>query len=175
MKIGIIGPGEVEKYCKNAGLDVEKYKERVNKIAEIIARLKHDIVVTPDKGSTSELFAQAYKQTKGRKINVLVPLEDKEFGYSWVNKKIADEVISCKTWRNQPEAMCENSDLLVCIGWGGGTLCEMYYTRWMGKVRAIYVISELIDVKLPKSLEKGYKILEYVKLSDLEKKLKALK
>ena len=171
MKIGIIGPGEAGKYCKRAGLDKNKYEEVVRKLAIVIAKSGNEIVVTPDKGSTSELFSQLYLKQGGKKVYEVVPLDDNEFGYEWVNTDLGEN-INCGTWRNQPEKLCEESDVLVCIGWGGGTLSEIYYTRWFGKVKRVYVINELIDDKLPKSLDEAFKILEYINADELERKLK---
>ncbi len=174
MKIGIIGPGEVEKYCKRASIDVSEYMRIVKNLACSLADTDNEIVVTPDRGSTSELFAQEYLNNKGKKVYVIVPLDDTEFGYSWVNVDLGEN-INCGTWRNQPEKLCEECDILICVGWGGGTLTEIYYTRWFGKVKRVYIVKELIDGKLPKSLEATFKILEYIKAKDLEKKLKAKK
>ena len=172
MRIGIIGPGQIEEYCKKSGISKRKYESIVRGLAGVVARSGNQIMVTPDKGSTKELFAQEYKNSGGKKVNVIVPLDDTEFGHKWVNIDIGDKQINCGTWRNQPESICENSDLFICIGWGGGTMAEMYYTRWMGKVKKIYVINETIDSVLPVSLEKGLGIIEYTPASKLESKLK---
>jgi len=177
MRIGIIGPGEVEKYCKRANISKNKYHAIVKGLAESVARTDHHIIVTPDKGSTTEMFAKEYKLAGGHHVDVIVPLDDKEFGYKHVNTDLADKQINCGTWRNQPESMCEQSDLLVCIGWGGGTLAEMYYTRWFGNAKGIYVINDLIDTELPKSLNENFTNnnfngLEYIPASKLGSKLK---
>lgn len=171
MKIGIIGPGNVKNYCERAKIKEENYKKIIKQIALIIAKTNSEIVITPDKGATSELFAMEYSKSGGKKVYEIVPLDDKEFGYSWVNLDLGEH-INCGTWRNQPEALCENSELLICIGWGGGTLAEIYYTRWFGKIKKVYVIEELIDEKLPASLEKSLKTMEYIKANELMNKLK---
>jgi len=172
MRIGIIGPGEVGKYCERAKISKEHYEEVVARLAKSVADSGNEIIIAPDKGSTSELFAQNYLSSNGRKVLEIVPLDDKQFGYEWINTGLGQN-INCGTWRNQPETLCENSDVIICIGWGGGTLAEIYYTRWFGKVKRVYVVKELIDGKLPKSLEATFKILEYIKAGSLEKKLKA--
>jgi len=172
MKIGIIGPGEVDKYCKRAKINKDKYEKIVSGLAKVVADKGAEIVITPDKASTSELFGLKYKEQGGKKINVIAPLDDKEFGYSWVNTGIGNNTINCGTWRNQPENLCENSDLLICIGWGGGTLCEIYYTRWFGKIKKVYIINDLIDSKLPNSLDETFKIIEYIDSNQLKEKLK---
>lgn len=171
MRIGIIGPGEVEKYCERAKIDIDAYKKIIGNLASSAAESGHEIVVTPDKGSTTELFAKEYLKNKGKKVIEVVPLDDKEFGYEWVNTELGEN-INCGTWRNQPETLCENSDSLICIGWGGGTVAEIYYTRWFSKAKKVYVVEDIIDDKLPVSLEVSLKIVEYVKAAELEKRLK---
>jgi len=167
MRFGIIGPGDMTKYCKNAKLNKKKYAENVSMLARF---LLGEIIITPDTGSVPEFFANEFK--RHGKISVVAPLDDKEFGHDYVNKAIADRVINCGTWRNQPEVLCEHSDILIVIGWAGGVMAEMYYTKWFGKVKKIYVVQEMIDSKLPKSLNLAFKIVEYIKLKELLKKIK---
>ncbi|MBI5148575.1 hypothetical protein HZA33_02760 [Candidatus Pacearchaeota archaeon] len=168
MRVGIIGPGDVTRYSKEIGISREKYGGIIKKLVQILIRSGSEIVVTPDKGSCSELVALEYKKAGGKKVYIVAPLDDKEFGYEWINLGVGDKTINCGIWRNQPENFCENSGLLICIGWGGGTLVEIYYTRWFGKIKKIYVIEELIDSKLPESLLKSFKIIEYISINNLK-------
>ena len=103
MKIGIIGPSKL------------KEKQKILKIAKIIAKSGNEVVLTPDKGSTSEYFAKEYIKNNGKKIYSVLPLDDKERGYSWVNTDLGEKV-NCGTWRNQLEKLDEETDALVSIG-----------------------------------------------------------
>ena len=87
MRIGILGPS---KSVRNKAI--------ISKLAKIVADSKYEIVVCADKDSSTEFFAKEYIKNKGKKIYSIVPLDDKEFGYSWVNTKLG-EVINCGTWR----------------------------------------------------------------------------
>lgn len=156
MKIGIIGPSKL----KEEGL--------VSRVAEIISKLNRKVVLVPDKGSTSEFFAKKYLEFGGKKVYSLIPLEDKEFGYSWVNQDIGEKV-NCGTWRNQPEKLNEESDALVSLGYSAGGLIEICYSKWVKK-KPVYIIKEFISEKLPEELE-GSLDLKYVSIEELEKVL----
>jgi len=161
MKIGIIGPSKLKK------------KNEISKIAKIIAQSGHEVVLTPDKGSTSEFFGLEYIKNKGKKVYSVLPLDDKEFGYFWVNTDLGEQV-NCKTWRNQPEKLDEESDVLVSLGHAVGGIIEMCYTKWFrdkDKKTPIYVIIDIDNEKLPNVMEKELDI-HYISIDELEGKLK---
>lgn len=172
MRIGIIGPGDVGKYCEMIGLNPKEYKQKLEKLANKIAELNYEVVICADKGSTSEKFAQLYKIHKGKKIIGIVPQDDKEFGISWLNLDILDEKDNCGTWRNQPERLAELSDLLISIGWASGVVAEIYAAGWFSKSEKVYVIDDFISQRLPKELDASFKKIEYLSLSKLLKFLK---
>lgn len=159
MKVGIIGPSKLKDFYN------------VNQIAKIIASLKHEVVLTPDKGSSSEYFAKEYLNAGGRKVYEIVPLDDKEFGYSWINLEFGEK-INCGTWRNQPEKLNEECDVLLCLGYSAGGLAEMAYTKWFPKGKAkkpIYIVEEMVSAKLPSEIDLD---LRYLSIAELEKVLK---
>ena len=160
MRIGIIGPSKVssiEEITKQA-------KQIVAILATKLAKEGYEIVITPDKGSVSELFAQEYIKNKGKKVYTVLPLDDKEFGLSWMNTKIGEH-INCGIWRNQPEKLNEETDALLNLGYSVGGLAEIAYTKWL-KPKPVYVITELISAKLPKELNRSLdlKYVSYKKL-----------
>ncbi len=157
MRLGIIGPSKLRE------------KEKIKRVAELIARLGHEIIITPDKGSASEYFAQVYKANNGKKIYEVIPLDDKEFGYAFMNTSLG-EIINCKTWRNQPEKLNEECKALLCIGYAVGVLAEIAYTKWF-KPKPVYIIKELISTKLPEEINKSLDI-RYVSIDELGKLLK---
>ena len=154
MKIGIICPSKL------------RDKELVSKVAKILK--DYEVVLTPDKGSVSEFFAKEYLKFDGKKVIEIVPLEDKEFGYSWVNVDLG-EIINCFTWRNQPEKLNEECDVLVCLGYSTGGLIEICYSKWFRK-KPVYILKEFIDTSLPKELESSLD-LHYINIEELEKVL----
>lgn len=156
MRIGIIGPSKLRE------------KELIFSVAKIIADSGHEVILVSDKDSSSEFFALEYLKTGGKKVYSLIPLEDKEFGFSWVNQEIG-EVINCGTWRNQPEKLNEECDVLISLGYSAGGLIEICYSKWFGK-KPVYILDEFIDSKLPKELEKSLD-LHYIGLGELKEKL----
>ncbi len=165
MRIGIIGPSKLE-YLNEIN---KNYETILKGIAEKIADSDNEIVVVPDKGSVSEFFGKEYIKNKGKKIYEVVPLDDKEFGLSWLNLDLGEH-INCGTWRNQPEKLNEETDILLCVGYAVGVLAEIAYTKWF-KPKPVYIIKELISGKLPKEVEKSID-LRYVSYKDIGKFLK---
>jgi len=156
MKIGIIGPSKL------------KDKEKVREIAKIVAQSGNGVFLTPDKGSSSEYFALEYKKAGGGKIYSVIPIRDKEFGVSHVNLDLGEH-IDCKTWRNQPEKLDEETDILVSIGHSIGGIIGIGYTKWF-KPKPVYIIKDIDSEKLPSIMEKKLDI-HYISISELEGKL----
>jgi hypothetical protein len=162
MKIGIVSPSKVisiKEICKNA-------EEIITILAKKLAEEGYEIVITPDKGSVSELFAQEYIKFNGKKVWEILPLEDTEFGYKeWVNTELG-EAINCKIWRNQPEKFNEETDSLLVLGYSVGGLFEIGYSKWL-KPKPIHIINELISTKLPEEINRSLKI-NYVSYKELK-------
>ena len=155
MKIGIIGPSKL------------RDEDYVLKVAEIVAESGHEVVLTPDKGSSSEFFANNYLDNNGKKIYSVIPQEDKEFGFSWINTKLGEN-INCGTWRNQPEKLNEETSALICIGYAAGVLAEIAYSKWFNK-KPIYIIKELVSCELPKEVKLD---IHYISINELGNILK---
>ncbi|MDD5192900.1 MAG: hypothetical protein PHH54_07400 [Candidatus Nanoarchaeia archaeon] len=147
MKIGVIGPSKLE-YLNEINKDNKKI---LINLAKEVADSGNEIVICPDKGSVSEFFGKEYIKSKGKKIYEVVPLDDKEFGLSWVNLDLGEN-INCGTWRNQPEKLNEETDILLCVGYAVGVLAEIAYAKWF-KPKQIYIIKELVSGKLPKEVD----------------------
>lgn len=165
MRIGIIGPSKLE-YLDEVNKDARGI---VSEIAGLVAKSSNEIIVVPDKGSSSEFFAQEYLRNKGKKVYEVIPLDDKEFGYSWINVDLGEH-INCGIWRNQPEKLNEECDVLLCIGYAVGVLAEIAYTKWF-KPKPVYIVKKLVTRKLPVEVEKSLN-LKYVSLSELKKLLR---
>lgn len=167
MRIGIVAPSKLN-YLQEIN---KNYKEILIELTKIVAKSENEIVVTPDKGSVSEYFAQEYIKNKGKKIWGILPLEDKEFGYGYVNINLGEK-INCGTWRNQPEKFNEETDILLVLGYAVGGLIEMMYSKWF-KSKPVYIVKELITAKLPNEINKSLD-LRYISFKDFGKELKRL-
>jgi len=164
MKIGIISPSKIV-YVEEIN---KKALEIIENISKEIADSGNEVVLTPDKGSVSEFFAKKYLENKGKKVFEIIPLDDKEFGYDWVNMDLGEN-INCNTWRNQPEKLNEESDVLLCLGYSVGGLIEMAYSKWFKK-KTVYIIKELISSELPKDSVRDLD-LKYISYKDIREVL----
>jgi len=161
MRIGIIGPSKL------------RNEKEISKIAKIIAESGNEVILTADKSSSSEYFALEYIKNKGKKIYSVLPLDDREFGYSWVNIDLGEK-INCGTWENQPERLDKESQVLVSIGHAVGGIIEMCYTKWFrnkDKKKPIYIITDMDNEKMPSVMEKELDI-HYISINQLKKILK---
>jgi hypothetical protein len=163
MKIAIIGPSKKE-YLKEFNPKPEEIIEEIVKIV-----LNDEIYLTPDRGSVSELFATRYLENGGTDLKPLIPLEDTEFGYDWVNPDLAENV-SCGNWRNQPENLNERTEVMICLGYSVGGMAEMAYSKWFGK-KTIFVIKELVSGEMPRDAIKDLDV-KYISYKDLKSALK---
>ena len=155
MRIGIIGPTKL-----NSLEEINKNAVKIIKgLSKLVAESGNEIVVTPDKGSVSEFFAKEYLNQGGKKVYCIVPLEDKEFGYGWLNLELGEN-INCKSWRNQPEKLNEETDMLLGLGYAEGVLIEIAYSKWF-KPKPVKIIRELVSEKLPEDSVKKIN-LEYI-------------
>ena len=158
MIIGIVGPNDI-KYLKNVNSSAEILL--VN-LAKILAKSKHEILLTPEKGSVLELIGKHYIQSKGKKIKEIVPLDD---DYDSHLNVTLGEIISCSKWENQPSIFNKNCELIICVGYGAMVLSEIGYSRYYNP-KKIYVIKELVTAEMPREVNESLEI-EYVSIKDL--------
>jgi hypothetical protein len=166
MKIGIIGPSDMSAWQKIVEITDETLNMVVDDIVESIIEFNHDIIIVPTKKSLPELVGAKYKDKGGEKLLGVIPLDDEEFGIEQIDEFFCDEIINCVTWRNQPEKLCEESDIIIALGFSPGTLIEIMQSKWFGKSKVL-IVEEFISSKLP--IESIQKLkLEYIKYDDLE-------
>ncbi len=165
MRIGIIGPSNPD-YLNEVN---PHYEEILGKISKMMVDLGHEIVVTPDKNSLSEYFAKKYLEAGGKKVYSILPLDDKEFGYDWVNTEIG-EPVNCFNWRNQPEKLNEETDALLVLGYAVGGLIEVGYSKWF-KPKTVYIVRDLVSSELPRELNRVLK-LKYINYPEISELLK---
>jgi hypothetical protein len=179
MRIGIIGPSKLS-YVEEINSESKKI------ISEISKALKDkEILIVPDKNSSAEFFAREYLRNNGKKVYSIIPLDDKEFGFPWLDLDLGEK-INCGTWRNQPEKFNEECDILLCIGYATGVLIEIAYSKWFGrkskistlsskdveqKKKKVYIVKELVSGELPKDSIRDLDI-EYISYKDVGEILK---
>ncbi|MBU1201138.1 MAG: hypothetical protein KJ583_01760 [Nanoarchaeota archaeon] len=170
MKIGIVGPLRIDKFCEVLKIEKVDYEHFIYKLSEYLASTGHELVITPDVGSVQEMLVRTYKDFYGKRVFGIVPLDDDEFGVKNLDLSLPDEVVDCKTWRNQPEKLCEESDILLVLGLSPGAMVEICYSKWF-KVKKVYIFEEFISGRLHLEIEKDV-FVEYINLSDLKDKIK---
>jgi len=156
MRIGIIGPSKFDSLKEING----RYEEIVIDIARKVANSGHEVMGVPDNGSLSEFFIKSYIDLGGCGAFSLIPMEDKEFGFGWVNQELG-EIVSCGSWRNQPEKLNEECDILLCLGYSVGVMAEIAYSKWFNRgdgKKIVYIVKELISDKLPSEIKNGVDI-----------------
>ena len=165
MKIGFLAPSKTEEFICRLGITSGFYKQSIAKIAKYLAG-KHEIVLTPEKGSVSECLAEEYKKFGGKKVIGIIPKDDKTFGIANLNPDVCDEIINCGTWADQPGRLDTESDSLLVFGLTPGVFIEISYTKWF-KVDNIFILKEFIIEELPAELEKLN--ATYITLDELNK------
>gem|GEM_PF-3400370 len=171
--LGVVGPADVKKLCSQTGMDEQAYIEKIKQLATKIAERGYEIILTPDKNSSVETFAKAYREHPGTKITGIFPKEDKDFGFGWLNSEICDVIENCGTWTEQESYVVKRSQNLLCLGFSRGVIIEICKTGMFWKNRTdskIFVIRDFIAEKLPHYIAEGLPIV-YVKLEAFLKTL----
>ena len=162
MKIGIIGPNKIFEG------NISQRKKLLDKVAEIIAKSKHEIILTPDKDSLLEYFGNKYKEFNGKKINLIIPTEETDYK-DYLNIELG-KIISCKDWDRQANEFNRQSDIFVCVGYSWGAMKEIACAQYSNK-KKIYILKEFVSGELPRELNF---IVEYVSIEELAGKLISL-
>jgi hypothetical protein len=160
MKVGIIGPNKIFKG------DVNERKKLLAKVAEILVSEKHEVVLTPDKGSLLEYFGKRYNELGGKKITLVLPTG--EVGHEEYLNTDLGEIISSMDWDRQANEFNRQCDVFVCVGYSWGAMKEIACAQYFNK-KKIYVLKEFISKKMPDELNF---LVDYIKISELKRKLK---
>ncbi|MBU0666665.1 MAG: hypothetical protein ABIC91_06320 [Nanoarchaeota archaeon] len=167
MKIGIAGPTRIKEFCETLKLKKIDYFSFLENIGKQIALTGHELVVVPAQTNAPGIIAKAYKNAGGKRIIGIIPTDDDDWGLLDVEPSLADEIITCGTWRNQPEKLCEESDVLLVVGYSPGAMIEICYTKWF-KVKKVLIVKNYISAKLHPEIEKDLD-LEYIEKTQLMK------
>jgi len=163
MKIGIIGPNKI------FDGEISDRKNILDNVAKLLADSGNEIVLTPDKSSLLEYFGEKYTEFGGKKVNLVIPVEEKDYK-EYLNDEIG-EVISCKDWDRQANEFNRQSDIFVCIGYSWGAMKEIACAQYSNK-KKVYILKECISEELPKELDF---LVEYILIKDLGARIKRAK
>ncbi len=170
LKVGIIGPTNIEKLSKLTKKPASFFFQKAEKMGKIFAESGCELWVNSDKGMVHNI-AVSYKANNGRKLVILYPKESKP----WPKKhakpyiKYADEVRKELNWFWTNYNVTAVPDICVCVGLSAGTLSELAYIKWnhqlkRGNLKRLIAVKELLrDRKLPPEIEIDIKeILSYI-------------
>ena len=170
LKIGLIGPTNIQKLSKLTKQPVSFYIKKAREIGELLAKFNCEVWVNSDKGMAN-IVALAYKKKGGRKLVILYPRQP----IPWPNtharpyKNYGDKLKKEPNWFWTNYNVVAQPDLCICVGLSAGTLSELAYIKWnyqlkRGKLKKLIAIKELLrERKLPPEIEVDIKkILIYI-------------
>lgn len=177
IKIGIIGPTNIQKLSELTGKPQEIFLEKARIIGKILAEANCELWVNSDKGMLVAI-GKAYKNFGGEKLVILYP--DK--GEPWPKEhatpyiKYADDLRKEQNWFWSNYNVTALTDLCICVGLSAGTLSELAYIKWnyqlkCGNLKKLIGVKELLrDGKFPPEIEVDIKeIIQYIeKTEDLK-------
>ena len=183
LKIGIIGPTNMEKLVWLTKKSSRFFLEKAESIGKTIAKLGHELWVNSD-GGMIRYVAHSYKEHGGKRLVMLYPKK----GEPWPNThakvylKHADILSPQRNWFWANYGVVAIPDVCICVGLSAGTLSELAYIKWnyqfsRGNMKRLIAIQELMrGERLPLEIEVEIRhILTYLKkTSGLMRVLKKL-
>lgn len=160
LKIGIIGPSNLEKISKLTAKPVEFFIQRAGEIGGIIAKAGCDLWINADAGMTI-LIAKAYKENQGENLTILFPVKGEPWPLDHIHefKRYADHIKEEPNWFWANYNVVSQPDLCLCVGLSAGTLSELAYIKWdhklkCGRLKKLLAIRELLrGGSLPPEIE----------------------
>ena len=142
MKVGIIGPTDIDVTSKAAGLDPAVCKRTAVVAGEGLAHRGHTVVLVPDRG-VAALAAQAYRAAGGPHLIGIIPHGGTSAQAAAAccesHRDLCHETVEDLSWNAQHERICQLADVLVCIGMSCGTIAELAWTKWVGNTPIIAI------------------------------------
>lgn len=142
MRIGIIGPTDIQVTARAAGLDPAVCEQAAQEAGKSLARHGHEVVVVPDRG-VALLAAQAYRAAGGTRLIGIIPYggtsAQAATSCCQSHRSLCDETVEDLSWTEQHERICQLSDVLLCIGLSCGTLSEIAWTKWVGNTPVVVI------------------------------------
>jgi predicted Rossmann-fold nucleotide-binding protein len=151
VKIGIVGPSSLVKVANLIGVPTKLYEKFVINVGKIIAKKKLEIILCPEKGSIPYICATAYKKRHGLRVVGVIPNSLKNDEKAKLSLDLCDTIIVAPNWFLQPLYLVRESDALVVLGLGRGTMIEICYAglhHW----KPIILFSNLLSKPLHQEL-----------------------
>jgi len=154
MRIGVIGPTNIQATSAAAGLDPDLCARVAREAGKGLAERGYSLIVVPDRG-VGLLAAEAYRAAGGRWLTGIVPASGTSGQVAASrcseHSRLCHEIVNDLPWTEQHERICQLADALLCIGISCGTLSEIAWTKWVGNTPVV-VIRSLIS-GIPQEME----------------------
>jgi predicted Rossmann-fold nucleotide-binding protein len=175
MRVGIIGPTDIDTTSRAAGLDPAVCKRMAVRAGEGLAQRGDSVVLVPDRG-VAVLAAQAYRAAGGPHLIGIIPHGGTSAQAATTccenHRALCHETVEDLNWNAQHERICQLADVLLCIGMSCGTIAEIAWTKWVGDTPVV-VIRPLVsgiapeveaetDVRWVEDLEQAYESLNAI-------------
>ena len=181
LKIGVIGPTNIQKLSRLTKKPAIYFLVRAEKIGKILAEIGCELWVNGDRGM-AESIARSYKKNNGEKLVILFPVKAEPWPKKHAEryKKQADKLKEEPNWFWTNYNVVAIPDICICVGLSAGTLSELAYIKWdhqlkRGNLKRLIAIKELLrNRKLPPEIEVDIKkVLTYInKVEELKQILK---
>jgi len=183
LKVGIIGPTNLQKLSRLTKKPIGFFFQKAKKIGKILAETGWELWLNSDKGM-AEKIAKSYKKHEGKKLVILYPGKAEP----WPNKHTTPYLKYADHLRKEPNWFWTNynvtaiPDFCICVGLSAGTLSELAYIKWnhrlkRGNLKKLITIKELLrGGRLPPEIEEDVKgkLIYINKAEELKKILKKL-
>lgn len=172
VKVGVIGPTDIQKLAEQVGRPQEFFRERAALIGRMLADLKYELWVNAEARGMPFIVAEAYRATGGKRLVVLTPQSDEPW------PRVSAEELLSLAWKEVPRVdwfqanygVVSLPDVCICTGRSPGTLSELAYIAWNvrfaveHKLRHLVAVRELLrDSSLPFEVEEAVPtLLRYV-------------
>lgn len=184
LKIGVIGPTNLEKLSEITRKPTDFYLERAKAMGKILAETDCELWVNSDKGMIFNT-GKSYKENNGKKLVVVYPHKPEPWPqeHTIPYKENADVVKKMSNWFLANYSVVTDPEVCICAGLSAGTLSELAYIKWncqfkQGNLKKLIAVRELLrDRKLPPEIELDVKdVLIYIeKIEDLKEILSRVK
>jgi len=138
--IGLIGPTNLRRIAEASAIPERRYRDCALEAGAVIARHRAILAMVPDRGIAMSGL-QGYSAARGMWTIGLVPdggpSDSVATPNCLENAAACDEVLGGFTWHHQHAALCELSDLMICVGLSCGTITEIAWTKWVRKPRVL--------------------------------------
>ncbi|MDI6806851.1 MAG: hypothetical protein QMD14_03515 [Candidatus Aenigmarchaeota archaeon] len=153
MKVSILGPTNMEKFCMLIGKSIDEIESLAKTIGKVLAQANYQVVMVFNYSGILRMIGESYKENGG-KLEMLYTENNYDWGTDVYMKYLEEANIKTKTdcWHDLLLSLVKDVDLVICAGLSSGVLVELGYMKWnyqhnRGGPKALIGIEELLRNK----------------------------